>query len=161
MFFFLIIWLCLGLSNLHVLTTFVLHDTFPSQGGIYIFTLLDQFVSVLFVMLTSVIECVIIGWLYGKYTLNRLSVYLLFFVWPNSVQLLSCQFSFIVSSLSCWFSAIVLSAFSFQSLSHQLTGCQNVITLSQDVPFFFWQPVYNVLPSLYKWNNWHAVFCAV
>ena len=30
----------------------------------------------------------------------------------------------------------------------QVTGCQNVIMLSQDVPFFFWQPVYNVLPSM-------------
>ena len=42
----------------------------------------------------------------------------------------------------------------------QVTGCQNVITLSQDVPFFFWQPVCNVLPFLYKWCYWHAVFCA-
>ena len=40
----------------------------------------------------------------------------------------------------------------------QVTGCLNVIMLSQDAPFFFWQPVYNVLPFLYKWNYWHAVF---
>ena len=89
----------------------LLHDTFPSQGGIYIFTLLDQFVSVLFVMLTSVIECVIIGWLYGKYTLNRLSVFL-----SGSTASSYCLVSFhslfhhcLVSfqSLSCLFSVIV------------------------------------------------------
>ena len=44
----------------------------------------------------------------------------------------------------------------------QVTGCMNVITLSKDVPFFlfFWQPVYNVFPFLYKWCYWHAVFFA-
>ena len=40
----------------------------------------------------------------------------------------------------------------------QVTGCLNVITLSQDVLFFFWQPVYNGLPFLYKWNYWMRSF---
>ncbi|XP_005105728.1 sodium- and chloride-dependent betaine transporter isoform X2 [Aplysia californica] len=36
-----------------------------TRGGIYVFTLLDWFVAAFCVMLTSLIECIIIGWLYG------------------------------------------------------------------------------------------------
>jgi len=39
------------------------------QGGIYVFQLLDWFVAAFCVVLTSLIECIIIGWIYGRQAL--------------------------------------------------------------------------------------------
>ncbi len=37
------------------------------QGGMYIYQLIDWYIAAVFVPVVCVLECVIVGWLYGEY----------------------------------------------------------------------------------------------
>ncbi|XP_059142121.1 sodium-dependent proline transporter-like [Physella acuta] len=54
-------WLTFGLA----LISYCVSLPIASQGGIYVFTLLDWFVAAFCVMITSLIECVVVAWVYG------------------------------------------------------------------------------------------------
>ncbi|CAL1543485.1 unnamed protein product [Lymnaea stagnalis] len=55
------IWLTFGLAMI----SYCLSLPIATAGGIYVFTLLDWFVAAFCVMITSLIECIVIGWIYG------------------------------------------------------------------------------------------------
>ncbi|GFO30481.1 sodium- and chloride-dependent glycine transporter 1-like [Plakobranchus ocellatus] len=55
------VYLTFGLA----LFSYIVSLPIATQGGIYVFTLLDWFVSAFCVMITSLIECLVIGWIYG------------------------------------------------------------------------------------------------
>ncbi|RUS84202.1 hypothetical protein EGW08_008042, partial [Elysia chlorotica] len=55
------IYLTFGLA----LFSYLVSLPIATEGGIYVFTLLDWFVSAFCVMITSLIECLVIGWIYG------------------------------------------------------------------------------------------------
>ena len=44
------------------------HLLFLFQGGIYLFQLVDWYIAILAVPIFGFIECIIFGWIYGKYS---------------------------------------------------------------------------------------------
>ncbi|KAH9505760.1 Sodium-dependent proline transporter [Bulinus truncatus] len=55
------IWLTFGLAMI----SYCISLPVATNGGIYVFTLLDWFVAAFCVMTTSLIECIVIAWVYG------------------------------------------------------------------------------------------------
>ncbi|KAK3789631.1 hypothetical protein RRG08_050073 [Elysia crispata] len=55
------VYLTFGLA----LLSYMVSLPIATEGGIYVFTLLDWFVSAFCVMITSLIECAVIGWIYA------------------------------------------------------------------------------------------------
>ncbi|GFS23256.1 sodium- and chloride-dependent glycine transporter 1-like [Elysia marginata] len=81
-----------------------------TEGGIYVFTLLDWFVSAFCVVITSLIECAVIGWIYG---IDRFS---------DDIQMMMGQRPGILMRL-CWTvitPCIMLSVFIFLLVKYSL-----------------------------------------
>ncbi|KAI8790591.1 sodium- and chloride-dependent glycine transporter 1-like isoform X2 [Biomphalaria glabrata] len=55
------VWLTFGIAMI----SFIVSLPVATNAGIYVFTLLDWFVAAFCVMVTSLIECIVIAWIYG------------------------------------------------------------------------------------------------
>ncbi|XP_067651729.1 sodium- and chloride-dependent glycine transporter 1-like [Haliotis asinina] len=101
------------LSGAVCLGTFLLSIPYTTEGGVYLFQLLDWYTSSFSVLLIGCLECLIIGWIYGS---KRFNLDVEMMLGRRAPVVLSFTLSYITPVIM--FAALILSLFMYDPPSY-------------------------------------------